>query len=63
MMRPEIVIMLGSNPANVGTELNVFRAAMYKAITTDSDLIALVRDRYGIDYIGATTGLARGRDR
>lgn len=60
-LTPEIVIMLGAAATDVGTSLNVIRAALYKAIASDSTLNEIVLDRIGIHYLGANTELARGR--
>lgn len=60
-MTPEIYILLGATPANVGTSINLLRARFVKAVMTDAPLIAMTLDGVGIRYEGCATGLARGR--
>lgn len=60
-MTPEIYILLGAVPADVGTSINLLRARFVKAVMTDATLLALTLDSVGIRYEGCATGLARGR--
>lgn len=59
-MSPEIYILVGSKPADIGTDLNTLRTALIKAILTDDSLVALCHDGQVI-YDGFSTGLAAGR--
>lgn len=61
-MTPELYITLAGYPENVGTALNVLRAAAVKAILSDTTLRALVGVNGGIKYEGCATGLSRGRE-
>lgn len=60
-MNPEIYIILGARPAQVGTEINTLRARLVKAVLLDGDLIALAGTNGEIRYEGCATALARGR--
>ena len=60
-MTPEIYLMLGAKPEDVGTAINGFRAAFIKAVLTDSELAGIVGSNGDIRYEGCATGLARGR--
>jgi hypothetical protein len=60
-MTPELYVMLGAKPEHIGTELNVFRAAILKAALTDATLVNLVGTNGDIRYEGCATALARGR--
>jgi len=60
-MTPEIYVLLGGKPEDVGSELNTYRAALVKAVLTDSELIEAVGPNGGIRYEGCATGLSRGR--
>lgn len=60
-MTPEIYILLGSSPENVGSSINLIRARFVKAVMTDATLRGLTLDGDGIRYEGCATGLARGR--
>ena len=61
-MTPEIYLMLGAKPEDVGTAINSFRAAFIKAVLTDSELATIVGSNGDIRYEGCATGLARGRN-
>ena len=60
-MTPELYIMLGAKPEHIGTELNVFRAAIIKVVLTDAILAELVGTNGDVRYEGCATALARGR--
>ena len=60
-MTPELYIMLGAKPEHIGTQLNVFRAEILKAVLTDAALVSLVGSNGDIRYEGCATALARGR--
>lgn len=60
-LSPEIFILLGDKPENIGTELNAIRAALIKAILTDATLQSIVGTNGGIRYEGCATALSRGR--
>jgi len=61
MMTPEIVILLGDLPEDVGTSINTIRAAIIKAVVNDSGLLGLVINNHAIRYLGSATELAYGR--
>jgi hypothetical protein len=61
-MTPEIYLMLGAKPEDVGTAINGFRVAFIKAVLTDSALATNVGSNGDIRYDGCATGLARGRN-
>ena len=61
-MTPEIYLMLGAKPEDVGTAINGFRAAFIKAVLTDPELATIVGSNGDIRYEGCATGLARGRN-
>lgn len=55
-MQPAIEIAFGDHPEDIGTSINVMRAALIKAICTDTTLIGLALDRNGIRYLGCVSG-------
>lgn len=61
-MTPEIYLLLGAKPENVGTEINAFRARFIKAVLGDAELLAIVGTNGDIRYEGCATSLARGRN-
>jgi hypothetical protein len=61
-MTPEIYLMLGAKPEDVGTVINGFRAIFIKAVLTDPGLASIVGSNGDIRYEGCATGLARGRN-
>ena len=60
-MTPEIYILLGSKPEDLGTAINALRARLVTAVLTDDQLISLVGSNGDIRYEGCATALARGR--
>jgi hypothetical protein len=60
-MTPEIYLMLGAKPEDVGTAINRLRASFVKAVLMDSELATIVGSNGDIRYEGCATGLARGR--
>ena len=60
-MTPEIYLMLGAKPEDVGTVINGFRAVFIKAVLMDPGLASIVGSNGDIRYEGCATGLARGR--
>ena len=60
-MTPEIYILLGAKPEDLGTAINRLRARLVSAVLTDEQLIALVGSNGDIRYEGCATALARGR--
>jgi hypothetical protein len=60
-LTPEIYILLGDKPENIGTELNAFRAKLIKAVLTDATLQGIVGTNGAIRYEGCATALSRGR--
>lgn len=61
VMTPEIYIMLGGSPEEVGTEINTMRGRFLKAVLKDDELISIVGTNGLIKYEGCATGLAEGR--
>lgn len=61
-MTPEVYIVLGAKPENVGTEINVLRARWLKAVLSDTSLSAIVGSNGDVRYEGCATSLARGRN-
>lgn len=60
-MTPEIYILLGAKPEDIGTQINTLRASLVKAILTDADLATIVGSNGDVRYEGCATSLARGR--
>lgn len=60
-MTPEIYILLGAAPEDVGADINLLRARLVKAILTDTTLRELTFQDEGIRYEGCVTALASGR--
>jgi hypothetical protein len=60
-MTPEVMILLGAVPEQVGSALNELRAALVKAVLTDDQLIALAGSNGRVRYAGCTTHLGHGR--
>jgi hypothetical protein len=61
-MTPEITIKVSDRHEDVGTALNVLRAALIKAVVSDTELAALCGGVNGlIRYQGCSTGLVFGR--
>jgi hypothetical protein len=60
IMQPSIEIVAGAAPETIGSTINVYRAALIKAICTDPTLIAIVNDHFGIRYLGCLTGSGLG---
>ena len=61
-MTPEIYILLGARPEDIGTAINALRATFVKTVLADPDLQAIVGTSGDIRYEGCATGLARGRN-
>lgn len=60
-MTPEIYILLGAKPENLGTAINLLRARFLRAVLTDAQLASIVGTNGDIRYEGCATALARGR--
>jgi len=60
-MTPEIYILLGSKPEDLGTAINALRARLVTAVLTDSALLSIIGSNGDIRYEGCATALARGR--
>ncbi len=61
-MRPEVLLMVASSSANVGTDLNDLRVRLIKAVLFDAELNSLAsQSGGGIAYLGAATDFARER--
>lgn len=61
VMTPELCIIGGDKPSDLGTVLNTLRAGLIKAVTTDSALIAILGANGAIAYRGLVSDLALGR--
>ena len=60
-MTPEIYILLGAKPEDLGTAINTRRARFVKAVLGDAQLSLIVGSNGDIRYEGCATALARGR--
>ena len=60
-MTPEIYILLGAKPEDLGTAINSLRARFVKAVLGDAPLSLIVGSNGDIRYEGCATALARGR--
>ncbi|NEI52715.1 hypothetical protein GR217_34415 [Rhizobium leguminosarum] len=60
-MTPEFYVVVAEKAANVGTQINMYRALVIDAVATDAQLIGLTKNKEGGRYDGAASGLARGR--
>lgn len=60
-MTPEVYILLGAKPEDLGTAINILRARLVKAVLTDERLRTIVGSNGEVRYEGCATALARGR--
>jgi hypothetical protein len=60
-MTPEIYILLGAKPEDLGTAINTLRARLVKAILMDPSLLTILGSSGDARYEGCATALARGR--
>lgn len=60
-MTPEVIILLQADSADVGTQLNLFRARWIKAVLEDEILLSHTGPNGGIRYAAAASSLAAGR--
>jgi hypothetical protein len=60
-MTPEIAILLGDDPDNVGAALNAKRAALMVAIEDDTTLVSYLLNSDGLRYQAWATNLESGR--
>lgn len=60
-MTPEIYILLGAKPEDLGAAINRLRARFVKAVLIDAQLASIVGTNGDIRYEGCATALARGR--
>jgi hypothetical protein len=60
-MTPEVQFRLQAKAANVGANLNLYRAKLIKAVLTDATLLALTVNGRSIRYQGAMMAAERGR--
>jgi len=60
-MTPEIYILLGAKPEDLGNAINILRARFVKAVLTDAQLGSTVGTNGDVRYEGCATALARGR--
>ena len=60
-MTPEIYILLGAKPEELGSVINLLRARFVKSVLGDSQLGSIVGTNGDIRYEGCATALARGR--
>jgi hypothetical protein len=61
VMTPEVLILIGAPPENVGSSLNALRAKLVKAVLTDAQLITLTGPNGHVRYAGCSTHLGHGR--
>jgi len=60
-MSPELFILDDGRSDTVGPTMNAHRAAVVKAILTDTELKTLVGPSGSVEYLSCVTGLATGR--
>ena len=60
-MTPEIYILLGAKPEDLGTVINTLRARFVKAVLGDAQFSLIVGSNGDLRYEGCATALARGR--
>ena len=60
-MTPEIYILLGAKPEELGSVINALRARFVKSVLGDSQLGSIVGTNGDVRYEGCATALARGR--
>ncbi len=60
-MTPEIYILLGAKPEELGSVIYALRARFVKSVLGDSQLGSIVGTNGDIRYEGCATALARGR--
>ncbi len=60
-MVPQMRIILGASGATIGSDLNVMRRALSKAVLTDDQLLALIGANGRMRYHGCQTAFGRGR--
>ena len=60
-MTPEIYILLGAKPEELGSVINALRARFVKAVLGDAQLSLIVGSNGDLRYEGCATALARGR--
>jgi hypothetical protein len=61
VMTPEVLILNGAPPENVGSSLNALRAKLVKAVLTDAQLTSLTGPNGHARYAGCSTHLGHGR--
>lgn len=60
-MTPQLLVLLGAVADDVGSDINLIRARLVRAIQTDATLAALTLNDRGIRYLGCETNLNSGR--
>ena len=60
-MTPEIYILLGAKPEDLGIAINTLRARLVKAILMDPSLLTILGSSGDARYEGCATALALGR--
>lgn len=58
VMIPQLLIACGARTREVGSDLNVIRARLIKAVMTDTELLALTVNKRSIRYAGMDSDLA-----
>ncbi|QDW39009.1 hypothetical protein FFI89_018770 [Bradyrhizobium sp. KBS0727] len=58
IMVPQLLIACGARTRDVGSDLNMIRARLIKAVMTDTELLALTVNRRSIRYAGMDSDLA-----
>lgn len=61
LMTPEVYLLAEKRPEDLGPALNVLRAAMIKAVKTDSTLGGILGTSGEVRYQGCQTDLGKGR--
>jgi hypothetical protein len=61
VMSPEIFLMVSAAPEDIGTQLNIMRARVMRAVLQDAELRGIVGTNGAVRYAGCGTALAAGR--
>lgn len=61
VMLPQVCIIANAASKTIGTDLNLLRAALIKAVVLDSELITLARSAGSIAYRGLVSDFGLGR--
>ena len=61
VMTPEVFVLVSSSAATVGSDLNLIRGRLIKAVLQDATLKGLLGSNGDVRYAGCGTALATGR--